>query len=252
MTQGVEVLHRLGLGLKGGVGEGRRVGGLTLRLTSRGLRDRTGGVHRLGLSVRGVVLAYARRRHAGVVRRPGVGGSVPVVTQGVEVLHRLGLGLKRSVGEGRRVSGLALLHASSRLRDRTGGVHRLGLSVRGVVLAHTSRRHRAVVRRPLVGGSVPVVADGRDRLCLGIGVGLAPESHRSGVGTKAFLFTDGERRIFAADGSLDRLTDALIIRRRKGRSRCRKSIPRPNGVSILPFLFRENCCIGRGTGHSGD
>ena len=81
MAQGVDVLHRPGLDRERAVGEGRGIGGLPLRLAGRCLCDRSGGVHRFGLHVRGVVLAHALRRHRAVVRSPGVGGSVPIVTK---------------------------------------------------------------------------------------------------------------------------------------------------------------------------
>ena len=153
-----DIFHVLRLGLKRGILERRRVGRRALALAGRGRRNLAGGVHRLGLHVACVVRTNPRRRHSAVVHRPLVGRRTPDMAGGVDILHVLRLGREGFVCERRRVGRRALALASCRLLDLADGIHRLNLHVARVVLAHASRRHRAVVRCPFVGRLAPIVA----------------------------------------------------------------------------------------------
>ena len=82
----------------------------------------------------------------------------------VHIRQHLGLRLKRGVREGRRVGGFALFGAGGILRDFRCHGYGFGFFVVSVALAHAGRRHGAVVGCPYVCGSIPIVAEGGDRL----------------------------------------------------------------------------------------
>ena len=148
------------------------------------------------------------------------------MAQGVDVLHRLGLGRKRSVGEGRRVGRLALRFAGRCLRDRAGGVHRLGLHMARVVLAYALRRHAAVVRCPLVGGSFPIMIGGRQDFGLAVRVGLAAKGHGRRVYNGTVRLASGLCP-HLGNGSGRALHMAAVVLAGKGRGGCSITSPAP-------------------------
>ena len=158
MTQNRNVIHRLGLLGKCGIGEHCRVGRLTLGLTSGRLRYFAGSLNSLGLHVSRIMLADAACRHLAVVSRPSVGRIVPVVTKSRNVIHRLGLRGKSGICKRRRIGRLTLCLAGSGLCHFAGSVNRLGLYMKGIMIADTGSCHTAVVFRPGVGWIVPVMA----------------------------------------------------------------------------------------------
>ena len=139
----------LGLGLERRILERRGIGLRALRFAFRPDRDRGGRLDRLGLLMRRIVRADARRGHGAVVRRPYVGRLAPCVTDRRD-LFRLGLRRERRVRERRGVR----LHAG-RLAARRGRYRRRHIGCFGLFMiadgADTLCGDRAVVGCPLVG-----------------------------------------------------------------------------------------------------
>ena len=107
--------------------------------------------------MRGIVVARARGGSLGVVVAPAVLRLAPVVARGLDG-NGLGLRCESLVGKRRRVRGLARLGAGRRGRHLRGGLNRLGLRMRGIVVARARGGDLGVVVAPAVLRLAPVVA----------------------------------------------------------------------------------------------
>ena len=125
-----------------------------------------------------------------VLLGPAVLGLAPVVAEGGDFLG-LGLSLEGFVLEGCGVDGLAGLGAGRR-DGLDGGLRGLLLDVAGVALAGAlgGAAPTAVLLGPAVLGLAPVVAEGGDFFCLGLGL-EALMTKGGGVGPRALLSAGG-------------------------------------------------------------
>ena len=181
MTQSIDIRHRLGLLGKCGIGERCRVGRLTLGLAGSGLCHFAGGVNRLSHGMGGIVLADNYRSYGTVILRPAVDRCTPPMTGSIDE-HSLGLSCKCFVLERCSVRSLTICLTGCSGCNTVTRAHRLGFHMSSIMLADAACLHLAVVSRPSVGRSIPVVAQRIDiRHSLGLRLkGIVGEGRRIG------------------------------------------------------------------------
>ena len=211
VVQSFRLIDDLGLGLEGRVLEGRGVSCLARFFAGRGLGDLARRVHGLGLDVRLIVLAHAGRRHRAVVLRPHVGDFAPIVADRVGV-HGLALRvlfLVQTVFQRncRSIDDFAAFGAGSLgLIDRQACLNARGVVLvsQAEILCRNGGVAVGVVARPFEAVELPLVAEGRDRDFLRVGMFFAVRAvrvHCRGIDGLAGFLT-GRLDRFRADARI--------------------------------------------------
>ena len=145
---------------------------------------------------------------------PSPFGIAPIVTNGVNVLNGLCLGLEGLVFKSGGIGRLALFFTGGLFRDLAESVYRLALLMARVTLADAGRRYRTVVLGPGISGLSPVVADGRHLHRLGVGVLLAVQadfcSHSCGIDNGSLRLTGRSGRL-AGHSSIRGLSMGFVV-----------------------------------------
>ena len=105
-----------------------------------------------------IIFTCERSFSSAVILCPAPAGQLIIMSEGVDILYRLGLNRKGWISEGRRVSRLSLVFTSCRLGYFRSRRNCLGLRMCFVMSADMSRGDGAVILRPDITCFIPVMS----------------------------------------------------------------------------------------------